>query len=566
MQLYIDMMKTNYFISFVILLFPVRVSSSVVECPPWFRHDPQTSSAFPQCVCSSAVESIIYCSQSERASYVKVGHCAYQYGNETVAANSPYVFPQHLIHGGFIRLPQNLSDLNSFTCDHLHREEGTLFCGRCINGTGPSIYSFGSQCSSCSMLNLFYYFLLQYVPVTIIFLAILWSKYSIVSPPMAHFVLYCNIVHAAFKTNLGQYCLFSGIKKFPVRFLLVFNSIWTLDLFYFVSPPLCVTNNVSAINIPVFDALSALFPFLLLLMTYFLIHLYARDCKIIVFIWKYSKCSLLLSSWNRDKSLIHAFATLFFLSYVKFIAVVTDSLIPTFVYDMNGNIHQTVSAIDPMVVPFSHSHLPVVFLSAVILFFILLPPTLLLLFYPTACFRRLSKCLKPRCALTIQIFTDVFYGSYKNGLNGTRDYRPVAGFVFIVWIAFGAMNISVYEAFNPNISWFVMFVPQSLAVAIACLVLEPHKDKAANISGTVLLLNLTAAAAITAILDVYTYSEKMAWAVLVVLMLPHCVVYTYGAIRGILWFKERAVALHQGIEPQFFFNCHSKGNRLLVKY
>ena len=540
----------------------MRGSSSVVECPPWFSQVSQTSSAFPQCVCSSAVESIIYCSQSERTSYVKVGHCAYQYRNKTVVAGAPYVFPQHLIHDGLIRLPQNVSDLNSFTCGHLHREEGTLFCGRCTNGTGPSIYSFGSQCSSCSMLNLLYYFLLQYVPVTIIFLAILWSRYSIVSPPMAHFVLYCNIVHAALKTNLGQYFLFSGI---PVKFLLIFNSVWTLDPFYFVSPPLCITERVPAINIPIFDALSALFPFLLLLMTYFSIQLYARDCKAIVLIWKYSKCSLLLSSWNHDKSLIHAFATLFFLSYVKFIAVVTDSMIPTFVHNMNGEIHQTLCVVDPMVVPFSHSHLPVVFLSAVILFFILLPPTLLLLFYPTACFRRLSKCLKPRWALTIQIFTDVFYGSYKNGLNGTRDYRPVAGFVFIVWIAFGALNIIVYVAFHPNMSWSVMFIPQVLVLAVAYLVFEPHKEKAANISGTILLFNLSAAGGMTAILDAYTYSEKMAWALIVVLMLPHCVVYTYGAIRGIVWLKERAVALHEGIGLLFFINSHSEGSQLLVK-
>ena len=46
---------------------------------------------------------------------------------------------------------------------------------------------------------------------------------------------------------------------------------------------------------------------------------------------------MLFSSWN---TLIRVFATLFVLSYVKFIDVVTDSMIPTSVYDMNGKIHQ----------------------------------------------------------------------------------------------------------------------------------------------------------------------------------------------------------------------------------
>ena len=554
-------MGTCILFQHIILLLLVRASSSVVECPPWFSQVSQTSSAFPQCVCSSAVESIIYCSQSERTSYVKVGHCAYQYQNETVAANSPYVFPQHLIHGGFIRLPQNVSDLNSFTCGHLHREEGTLFCGRCINGTGPSIYSFGSQCASCSALKLLYYFLLQYVPVTIIFLAILWSRYSIVSPPMAHFVLYCNIVQMVSKTNLGQYCIFAGTHTLVVRLLFTLNSLWTLDPFYFLSPPLCISERVSEINIPFFDALSALYPFILLLITYFSIELYARDCKLIVILWKLCKCKMFISSWNTDKSLVQAFATLFFLSFVKSFGVVTDSMIPTCVYDMNGNTLRTVS-IDPMVVQFSHSHLPVVFLSAVILFFILLPPTLLLLFYPTACFRRLSKCLKPRWALTMQIFTDAFYGCYKNGLNGTRDYRPVAGLIFILWIIFGAV---IHDVFHPRIaSWSVIFIPLSLALALACPVFEPHKQKAANISGTALLFNLTAAAALTAILSDFTYSETIAWTFILVLMLPHCVLYTYGAIRGMQWLKQRAVFTHQVIGPPFSISNEREGNHLLA--
>ena len=124
--------------------------------------------------------------------------------------------------------------------------------------------------------------------------------------------------------------------------------------------------------------------------------------------------------------------------------------------------------------------------------------------------------------------------------------------MFIVWITFAALNVTVYDVFHPDISWSVMFIPQTIALAIACLVLEPHKEKAANISGGVLLLNLKAIAAITAILNVYTYSETMAWVVIAVVMLPHCVVYTYGIIRGIQWLKKRV--MHQGIGSSFSIN------------
>ena len=542
-----------YYIFGYVMLF-VLVRGIPPECPPWFNQVSDTSPEFPECVCSSAVKSIIDCNQRERTSYVKVGHCAYQYLNQTVAANSPYVFPHHLIRAGFIRLPQNLSDLNSFTCGHLHREQGTLFCGRCTNGTGPSVYSFGSQCGSCSMLNLLYYILLLYVPITLIFLAVLWSRYSIVSPPMAHFVLYCNITQAVLKTNLGQYYLFAGTRTLPVKLLLTLNSLWTLDPFIFLSPPLCISERVHEINIPIFDTLSALYPFILLLITYISIELYAKDCKLIVFLWKLSRCKIFLNRWNHNKSLIQAFATLFFLSFVKFFSIVSDSMIPTSVHNMNGEIHETVSFIDPMVVPFSRSHLPVVFLSAVILFFILLPPTLLLLFYPTACFRRLSKHLKPRRALAMKIFTDVFYGSYKCGLNGTKDYRSVAGFIFIAWIALTALNIIV---FSPLMT--VMFFPLAVGMAIACLVFQPHQERAANVSGTVLLLNLTAAAAVATVLNLYAYSQTMAAAAIAVLMMPHAVLYVYGGVRLIRYLKERATAIGTGRGLLYFLSPCSEG-------
>ena len=137
---------------FILFLMPVRMSVSGGTCPPWFT---EGSSAYPQCVCSGAMESVVTCNQREGASYVKVGHCAYHdiCTNETVAAYCPYVFPLHLVKNGLIHLPQSLTDLNNFTCSHVERQVGNLFCGRRRNGTGPSVYSFGSQCATYMSLD-----------------------------------------------------------------------------------------------------------------------------------------------------------------------------------------------------------------------------------------------------------------------------------------------------------------------------------------------------------------------------------------------------------------------------
>ena len=428
------------------LLLLVRVSSGGDECPPWFTPDHRNDSLFPQCVCSETMDSYITCSQRERTSYIKVLHCAFydEVTNDTVVAGCLYMFPPHLVHNGFIRLPHNLTQLNTFMCGHLTRELGSPLCGRCTNGTGPSIYSLGSQCVSCSRLNVLYYLLLQYVPVTIIFLAITLLRISLVSPPMAHYVLYCNFMQEFLKT-VGVYTLYASTNTYVmivIRLLLTLNSLWTLDPLYLLSPPLCISQDFHEIYIPFLDTMAALYPFTLLLLIYILIELYARDCKPVVVMWKviHCKCGCLLGAWNSDKSLIQAFATLFFLSFMKFLGIVNNTFMLSYVSNMKGQIVAKAPFIDPTVTPFGHTHLSLVILSVLILVFLILPPVLLLLLFPTTCFTKVSMYLKPRWVLTLKIFEDTFHGSYKDGTNGTRDFRQTAGIIILIWIVQPAMN------------------------------------------------------------------------------------------------------------------------------
>ena len=94
-------------------------------------------------------------------------------------------------------------------------------------------------------------------------------------------------------------------------------------------------------------------------------------------------------------------------------------------------------------------------------------------------------------------------------------------------------------------------------MAIACLVFQP---RAANVSGTVLLLNLTAAATV---LDFYAYSQTMAVAAIAVLMVPHAVLYVYGAVRLILCLIERATVIGTGRGLLYFLSPGSEGTLLL---
>ena len=529
----------------LLFLLLVRVSSGGDECPPWFTPDHHNDSRFPQCVCSEAMGCYITCSQRERTSYIKVGHCALQDKvNDTVVARCPYVFPPHIVHNGLIRLPHNLTHLNTYICGYLTRELGSPLCGRCTNGTGPSIYSLGNQCASCSRLNVLYYLLLQYAPATIIFLAIILLRISLVSPPMAHYILYCNFIQVLLAYDEGLYALYASTNThvmIVIRLLLTLNSLWTLDPLYLLSPPLCISQDFHEIYTPFLDTMAALYPFTLLLLTYILIELYARDCKVIVAMWKviHSKCGCLLGQWNSNKSLIQAFATLFFLFFIKFFGIVSNILMTSFVFNMKSQIVTIVSYIDPTVTFFSYTYLPLITLSVLILVFLILPPVLLLLLFPTTCFTKVSMYLKPRWVLTLKTFADTFHGSYKDGTNGTRDFRQTAGIIFLCLIVLGTAP-GIYAVAVPNASfyWRLAFPSLSTAMCIACAVFQPYKHKSANISGTILPIIFIITGGLYSIIDIYKFSTGMVLLCIAVATLPHCVFYGYGIYWLAKWLKQ----------------------------
>ena len=536
----------------VCLVLVVKVSITSDECPPWFILQHTNDSYFPQCVCSNAQPQQIICHQIERASFLKLGHCAFQDEaiNATAVSACPYVFPAHLIHDGCIRLPHNTSQLNDFICGHLKREITAPLCGRCTNGTGPSIYSFGSQCASCSNVNILYYLLLQYVPTTIIFLMILLFRFDIVSPPMAHYVLYCNLMVLLFKSTVGIPVLQVSLNTFTptlTRLMVTLNAIWTFDTLYFLSPPLCISENIQGIYIPVFDAAAALYPFILLLMTYFTIELYSRDFKPLVVIWNlsYQKFGRYLKSWSGDKSLIRTFAALFYLSFTKFLIVVLESFIFINVNSMDGYVVATVSFIDPTVTLFSQKHIPLVTIAIFIVIFIISPPIMLLIIFPTTCCQKFCTCLKPRWMLTLQIFADTFQGCYKNGTNGTKDYRQMAGYILSLWIVTPVLFfIAIHITSNYVMSWLATMVLVSMLLGVAILVLEPYQHRTANISGTLLGFSIALASILSAEFLKST-SIKLASIGIAFSIIPHCFFYgyiIYYVIKGL--FRYATTFIH----------------------
>ena len=120
------------------------------------------------------------------------------------------------------------------------------------------------------------------------------------------------------------------------------------------------------------------------------------------------------------------------LSYSK-ILFVSFSLLQNQGYarDNSGEKVDPLSIYYSATVPyFSTEHLPFALLAILILSTFVVLPMLILLLYPTRVFQRCIGCCSTRWH-ALDAFVDTFQGCYKNGTNGTPDWRYFSGLYLI---------------------------------------------------------------------------------------------------------------------------------------
>ena len=150
-------------------------------------------------------------------------------------------------------------------------------------------------------------------------------------------------------------------------------------------------------------------------------------------------------------------------------------------------------------------------------------------------FRKVSTCLKPRWLIALHTFTDTFQGCYKNGTNGTRDYRAISGYILATLLVVPLLQ-KIITLFILNTTFFLQ-APIILftVLSIACVVLEPYKHRAENFSGAILPAILALIISIVSSLDTYKISTPVILLCVAVFSCPHFVFYGYG----ILWLAKR---------------------------
>jgi len=115
----------------------------------------------------------------------------------------PFACDSSIINHAYITLPHNTSELNNVFCAPLNRDG--LLCRDCIDGFGPSVISLGYACANCTEISYGWmlYILLEFVPATVFYFAVVTLRIRITSAPMSCFVLFSQLVILVLNTNPG---------------------------------------------------------------------------------------------------------------------------------------------------------------------------------------------------------------------------------------------------------------------------------------------------------------------------------------------------------------------------
>ena len=420
------------------------------------------------------IRSILKCNcitYNENTSTLEIGSCMY-----TCNHNKKNTFR-------YLLLPSNMSEWNDILCGRFNRK-GTL-CGECKDGFYTPAYSYDLTCIKCNSnaSNWLKFVLIAFLPLTIFYFVVVMFKINVHSTYLQGYVLYSQAVTIIFLArNLVMIYKQSSLwLKYIIYSMGTFYSIWNLDFFRFFSSDICLqTGSLATISL---ELVVAIYPVLLILITYGLILMYDRNVYVIVAAWKPFKAffSLFERNWNFKSSLIDAFSTLFFLFSIKCINVCADFLIPVKIYRAFSPQHITTEYrlyYDASILYFGPEHLPYAILALAVFFIVGLLPTLLVLLYPFKFCQVLFVIFPPTWKVCIHTFMDTIQGFYKDGTEPkTRDYRWFAGLIlgarFIFIIIYG---YTLTENFFTAVSVIlVLFV-------IAFVIADPYNARYNHLS------------------------------------------------------------------------------------
>ena len=393
----------------------------------------------------------------------------------------PYSYKENVTNRLFSVLSTDPDRLRDSLCGPYNRQG--LLCGECIDGYGPAVYSLDMKCVDCSNLSMttaiVVYLLLQFIPITLVFIGMLVFRLNITSGPLLGYVFFCQFYASSMKPSypLFEYLTSHSMSSFLTHSGIVLCDFWNLNVIRSIVPPFCVSEKLTNIHVLMLNFIPGLYLIVLLIITCAIIDIHTRkNYKIINIILKPVKNKI-----NCVNSVFHVFATSILLLSTENMTTLsfTFRLVRILTaLDMVPN--RTVSYFDPSIVYHSHEYATYLIIALVMCVLLVLLPSLLFCVYPTRIYRYLSQFISSRKRLAITAFTEALHSCFKDGLNGTRDYRVLAGLFVLVYPLYGC--IMYIGGIHNQYCQHVSAAYTSFVLSLLMSYLRPCKSTVANLS------------------------------------------------------------------------------------
>ncbi len=400
-----------------------------IECPTWYVPAENNTS---KCICGDTLNGRMKCLNGEGVS-ILVGSCITYTDEQLLLGNCRYVPSKR--DNVYITVPDNVSEVNEFMCGSLNRTG--LLCSQCREGLSLAAMSYRRECVECSnpSRGIVLFLVLSTIPTTAFFMLVMICSIDISSGPMNAILVLFHVLLAKINQSPSTYLFKSenSLSYYPTLVSVTFYGIWNLDFLRFVIPPFCISRSLTSIQAEALEYVVAVYPLLLILVTYIGVELYDNDYRIIVALWAPFRKMFSSKCLNIKYSLLKTFATFLILSYTKIFHISRALLDFSEVWNSTGNVVEIVPALDSSAF-LSGAHIPYMVLAIIMLVTFNLLPLILILLYPMKCFQLLLGKFPGVNWHPLRAFMDVFQGCYKNGTDGTSDCRYFAALNLILRI------------------------------------------------------------------------------------------------------------------------------------
>ena len=469
-----------------------NATSDSTECPPWFIGDENRR----LCRTGPDLGGIVYQDKKTLQTQLLECNCMTVTPDNSSLAVGACLYTCNAINGYF-PLPCITSHLNHYMCSDLNRM-GQL-CGECKEGFAPPAYSYDMKCTRCTHYhyNWLKYLAVAFLPLTVFFVMVAAFSISFTSPLISSVVLVYQLVANELQMRILLSFVESGLLVIDHKTASTLSSIvgvWSLDFFRLAYDPFCLHPNMTTLQTLALEYAIAVYPLLLIMLTYILIRLHISGCRLIKWAWMPFSCFLryFKKRWNIKTSLIDVFASFIFLSTSRIQITSFNFLIPTYVHTMPINDNATQPTIKlylfgaPSVEYFGREHFPFAVLALIVLLALAVLPMVLLFVYPFRYFQKLLNRYNLNSHV-LRTFMDVFQGSFKDGTEGTRDYRSFSALLLLPGLIISlifSQTLSSY--FYPTATMFIVvywglfiifqpyryrrhnYITTSMAVAFLC--------------------------------------------------------------------------------------------------